>query len=31
MDQPDATLTYVARANALEYEAIWRLGADALE
>jgi hypothetical protein len=31
MGQPDTALTYVARANALEYEAIWRLGPDALE
>jgi hypothetical protein len=31
MNPPDATPTYIARANALEYEAIWRLGADAIE
>jgi hypothetical protein len=31
MDDVTAPSTYVARANALEYEAIWRLGPDALE
>jgi hypothetical protein len=31
MNHSDAIPTYIARANALEYEAIWRLGADTLE
>lgn len=31
MDDVSAPPAYVARANVLEYEAIWRLGADALE
>ena len=31
MDDVTAPPTYIARANALEYEAIWRLGPDGLE
>lgn len=31
MDDVAAPPTYIARANVLEYEAIWRLGPDALE
>jgi hypothetical protein len=31
MDDVAGSQTYIARANALEYEAIWRLGPDALE